>query len=92
MSKSHDRAPDQDVLNISLPKSLKAEIKAAAEADDRTMASWVRIQLQKMLDESIVTENTLHQSAAAKAASTENHHQVALYKQRQSAAKKKKLA
>lgn len=47
--KKHDRAEDQTVLGISMPKELKAKIAAAAAADNRSMANWCVHHLHEIL-------------------------------------------
>ena len=54
----HDRAP---LLNIRIPRKLHRDLKAAAKADNRTMADWLRMNLPTLIErraiESTAREN-----------------------------------
>jgi hypothetical protein len=49
-TRNKGRAPGQTILGVSMSKSLKEKIKAAAAAENRTMANWCVHHLEKILD------------------------------------------
>ncbi len=49
--KTHDRAPDQTTLNVSLSKELKERIHKAAVKDHRTMSSYIVSRIDRIMDE-----------------------------------------
>ena len=48
--RNHDRSDDQTAISISLPKSLKDAIDAAAKADRRKRSNWIVSQLEAILN------------------------------------------
>lgn len=48
--RSHDRSKENTQLSISLPKSLRDRIEAAALAEDRSISSYLRVHLTEILD------------------------------------------
>lgn len=49
-NKNHDRAADQTILGVSLPKELKERIKKASEIEGRTMANFATFYLKQAVD------------------------------------------
>ena len=49
--KSHDRAPGQTAISVSLSVELRDKIKAAAEADDRMVSNWISRTLKTHFEE-----------------------------------------
>lgn len=49
--KSHDRSPDQTILGVSMPKTLKEKIAQAAKKEKRSMANWCVNELTRIVDD-----------------------------------------
>lgn len=45
------RAEDQTQISITLPKTLLAQVNAAAAADKRSRSNWIVVQLEKAVEE-----------------------------------------
>jgi hypothetical protein len=61
-SKSHDRAAGQTSLNISMPESLKEQIRLAAAKEHRTMSGYIVHHLSLFVsDDSVAEQETARQ-------------------------------
>ncbi len=54
--KKSARSPENTVLGVSMPKTLKAKIKELADADHRPMAAWAAIHLERIVAEILTRE------------------------------------
>lgn len=50
-TRNHDRSDENTQMSISVPKSLKSRIQAAADAQDRSISSYIRVLLSDLLAE-----------------------------------------
>jgi hypothetical protein len=48
--KSHERSEENTQLSISLPKELRHRIERAAEKEDRSISSYLRVHLARVLE------------------------------------------
>jgi len=55
---------EQTAISVKLPASLRAKLKAAAEAEDRSEASFVRYHIGRMLGEFIEVDRDPDGAAA----------------------------
>lgn len=51
--KSHERAPDQTQITLSLPRSLKKTLTEFARADRRSRSNWIVLELEKLVQEKL---------------------------------------
>lgn len=49
--KNHARAPDKTAISVSMPKNLKAQIKAAAEKENRSLSNYITHHLSELVQE-----------------------------------------
>lgn len=50
-NRNHERSSDQTIMNISLPKQLKEEIRKAAAKEHRSMSSFIAYQISQHIKE-----------------------------------------
>jgi hypothetical protein len=47
------RAPGQTVLSVPMPKKLRDELNALAEKDNRKVAAFIRLHIQRIVEEQL---------------------------------------
>jgi hypothetical protein len=56
--RNHNRSESNTVLGISMPKAIKDKIRRAAELDNRTMANWCLVQLERIIAQKDAAQDT----------------------------------